>query len=311
MTNKIQETYTVESHRILHLNFNNFEEMKAYGKNWTCYSQYRFGTQPFGGQYDICQHRNFQIANAVYYDGLMYRGYAPKGTLTLAVIIDKQGSLTANRKVLNSGEILILDDNDEYEIAFSEHLRKGVISIKKEFADIYFPYLNRMVNKVYCDTDSRLKNLISHLENALDCENNDIESKLIQSLGSLSLEQQKEIPKKLSTKESLIFDIRDHIIERSEENIHIEDLALQFGMSEKTMQTGFKKLFGHTPKKFIKLLKLNLAYRDIEERDSKKTIGQIAMKYGFGNFGLFAQEYKRVYGVLPSETGKIRNSVTL
>ena len=68
------------------------------------------------------------------------------------------------------------------------------------------------------------------------------------------------------------------------------------------MQTAFRKLFGYTPKKFIKLLKMNLAHQDIIEVNNTKTISTIAMKYGFRNFGLFAREYKQLYGTLPSES---------
>jgi len=164
MINKIKQAYTVESDNIIHLSFDNFEQMATCGKNWSCYSQYRFGTQPFRGKYDICQHENFQIANVVYDDGLMYKGYAPKGTITLAVIIDKHGSLTANRKLLNKGEILILDDDHEYEIAFSHHLHEGVVSLRKEFVDKHFPYLYDMINKVYYDTNGTLKNMMLHLK---------------------------------------------------------------------------------------------------------------------------------------------------
>ena len=302
MTNITQKEYTVESQNILHLTFDNFDEMVEHAKNLSCYCQYRFGTQAFGGHYDICQHKNFQIANAIFHDGLMFKGYPPKGTLSFIVIIDKQGSLSANKQILNKGEILILDDNDEYEIAFSHHMQEGIISIKKEFVDAYFPYLNHMINKIYYDTNGILKNLIKHLENKKDCTDDDMQSWLIESLEALSLHKQKEITKKLSKKEALIFDIRDYIIEYSKKNIHIGDLALKFGMSEKTMQTGFKKLFGYTPKKFMKLLKMNLAREDIIENDGSKTISEIAMKYGFGNFGLFSKEYKQIYGLLPSKT---------
>ena len=302
MTNSIQKTFSIESQNILHLTFDHFEQMIAYAKNWSCYCPYRFGTHSFGGQYDIYQHENFQIANAIFHDGLMFKGYPPKDTVSLIVILDKQGSLTANKKLLQTGEILILDDQDEYEIAFSHYMQEGVISIKKEFVNACFPYLNHMVNKVYHDTNSVLKDLIEHLENKGECQDDNMQSRLIESIRYLSLKQQKEVPKKLSKKESVIFDIRDYMIEHPKKNIQIENLALKFKISEKTMQTAFRKLFGYTPKKFIKLLKMNLAHQDIIEVNNTKTISTIAMKYGFRNFGLFAREYKQLYGALPSES---------
>jgi len=302
MTSRKEKTFTVESDDILHFTFHTFEEMEEYGKDWSFHCRrYRFGVQPFKGTYNICQNENFQIASAVYHDGMMYNGYAPTGAITLTLIIDKHGSLTANRKILNIGEILILDNNDAFEIAFSHPIHKGVVSLRKDFVDTHFPYLHRMLGRVYADKNNVLKNLILSLEKNTEFQSSEKRSKLIESLKFLSLDTQEEITKKLSKKETLIFNVRDFIIQQAENNIPIEDLAEKFGMSEKTLQTGFKKIFGYTPKKFTKLLKLNLAHRDIIENDGDKTISEIAMKYGFGNFGLFAQEFKRLYGMLPSE----------
>lgn len=304
MTTKNQKEFSTESLEIFHFTFNTFYEMKTYAKDWSYHYIFRFGTQPFNGRYDICQNKVFQIANCVYSDGLMYSGHSPKDTITLSVVMEKDGSLTANKKILNSSEILVLDDSTEFEITFSHSVSKGVVSLRKDFVNTHFPYLTDMVNKVYDDQNHTLQNLVLQIREMTESTECDIQSKIIESIKSLSLEKQNEISKKLSKKEVLIFNVRDHIIKNIEENITIEALALDFNMSEKTLQTSFKKIFGYTPKKFIKLLKLNLAYRDIVENDGSKTISDIAMKYGFGNFGLFSAEYKDMYGFLPSENRK-------
>ncbi|BAF71912.1 AraC family transcriptional regulator [Sulfurovum sp. NBC37-1] len=302
MTTKKHPSLSVDDNDFFKFTFTNFREMEEFGKNWSFYCRYRFGVKPFKGTYNICQNEDFQIASAVYHDGMMYNGYAPTGAITLTLIIDKEGSLTANGKILNAGEILVLDDSDAFEIAFSHPIRKGVISLSKDFVDMHFPYLHQMLGRVYADRDDVLKDLILSLEENTEFKSSEIRTKLIEVLKFLSLDTQEKITKKLSKKEALIFDVRDYIIKLSEDNIPIEDLAKKFGMSERTLQTGFKKIFGYTPKKFTKLLKLNLAHRDIVKNDGSKTISEIAMKYGFGNFGLFAQEFKRIYGVLPSES---------
>jgi len=305
MTEKYQKSYIIESQKVLHFTFNNFKDMERYGKNWSFYDFFRYGTQPFKGRYDIYQHKDFQIANAIYEDGLMYKGYAPKNTITLAIIINKKGSLTVNQIPLNHNEILIMDDLSEYDTVFSQYVQIGTISMRKEFVNMHFPYLNHMINKVYIDTNSLLTNIIEQLTNNTECHDQSMKSQLIENIKRLSFKKQTVIPKKLSKKESLIFDIRKYLIKHAEENIPIENLALKFGMSDKTLQTIFKKIFGHTPKKFMKLLKLNLTYRDItEDNRSSETISKIAMKYGFNNFGLFSQKFKTMYGILPSKIGK-------
>ncbi len=301
MKSTIQKIYSTEHHNIFHFTFKNFTQMQEYGKNWEFYDQFRFGTQTFYGQYDIYMDEQIQVANSIYHDGLMYRGYAPKDCLTLTLILDKHGSLSANKKILEGSEILILDDTKEFEIAFSDYLQKGVVSINKKFVDTHFPYLHQMVGNAYKDTNDALKTLILNMQKKTDIDQKTIQSTVIQSIQSLSLETQKAIPKKLSKKESSIFNIRDYIIVHAQDKLSIEELAIKFDMSEKTMQTAFKKLFGYTPKKFFKLLKFNLAYRDLIKNDEEISIGEIAMKYEFTNFGLFSHEFKEIFGLLPSE----------
>ncbi len=304
MTNKKQKNYNVESHEVLHFTFSNFKEMRNYAKNWSLYDSFRYGTRLFKGQYDICQHENFQISNAIYEDGLINNGYPPKNTLTLAVIIHKKGSLTANKSILKEEEILIIDDQIPYEIAFSHYLQIGTISLSKAFVNANFSYLYKLTNKVYIDTDGVLSHMIEQLANTnhIKCNDSTIESKLIQNIMHLSLDTQVEIPKKLSKKTSIVFDIRDYLIEHIEQNISIEELTSTFNMSDKTLQTVFKKIFGHTPKKFMKLLKLNLAYQEIiKNNHSNGIVSKVAIKYGFYNFGLFSQEFKRMYGILPGK----------
>jgi AraC-like DNA-binding protein len=307
MTNKKQKNYSVESHEVLHFTFNNFQQMKNCAKNWSLYNSFRYGSKPFKGQYDICQHENFQIANAIYEDGLINNGYPPKDTLTLAVIINKKGSLTANKLILKEGDILIIDDQIPYEIAFSNYLQIGTITISKAFVNANFSYLYKMANKVFVDTDRVLSHMIEQLANPnhVKCNDSTIESKLMQNMMHVSLNTQVEIPKKLSKKTSIVFDIRDYLIEHIEQNISIEELTSIFDMSDKTLQTVFKKIFGHTPKKFMKLLKLNLAYQDIiKNNHSNGIVSKVATKYGFYNFGLFSQEFERMHGVLPSKIGR-------
>jgi len=302
MTTKNQKEFIQDSLEIFHFTFNTFDEMNTYAKNWLYHYIFRFGTQPFNGRFDICQNEMFQIANAVYSDGLMVSGFSPKDTITFTVIMEKTGSLTANRKFLNSGEVLILDDSTEFEIAFSHSVSIGVVSLRKDFANTYFPYLTNMLNKVYHDQNHTLQNLVLQIREMTESSECDIQSKITESIKSLSLEKQNKISKKLSKKETLIFNIRDYILENIEENITIGSLASEFNMSEKTLQTSFKKIFGYTPKKFIKLLKLNLVHKDIVKSDGSKTISEIVMKYEFRNFGLFSRNYKEMYGVLPSES---------
>jgi len=200
MTTKNQKEFIPESLEIFHFTFNTFDEMSTYAINWLYHYIFRFGIQPFNGRFDICQNEMFQIANAEYSDGLMISGFSPKDTITFTVIMEKTGSLTANRKILNSGEVLILDDSTEFEITFSHSISIGVVSLRKDFVHAHCPYLMNMLNRVYHDQNHTLKNLVLQIREMTESTECDIQSKITESIKALSLEKQNEISKKLSKK---------------------------------------------------------------------------------------------------------------
>ena len=53
----------------------------------------------------------------------------------------------------------------------------------------------------------------------------------------------------------------------------------------------------------MKTLKLNKAHEELQHADALTTnVSNIAMKWGFCNFGRFSKSYKALFDVLPSET---------
>lgn len=83
----------------------------------------------------------------------------------------------------------------------------------------------------------------------------------------------------------------------------IQSITEQFRISDKTLETSFKSLFGITPKRFIDLLKLNHSHEDLQLADVQTAnVSDIATKWGFSNFGRFSKGYRALFGVFPSET---------
>jgi len=119
----------------------------------------------------------------------------------------------------------------------------------------------------------------------------------------LSINTQKPLEKKLTNGEQKAFEIRNCIIGELENRIDINSLSKHARISDKSLQSSFKSIFGFPPKRFIHLLRLNLAHRDLTQKNSKETtVSNISLQWGFRHFGRFAKEYKEVFGVKPSET---------
>lgn len=96
---------------------------------------------------------------------------------------------------------------------------------------------------------------------------------------------------------------REFIHAHLTEELTIELLATQAGVSVRTLHNGFQHYLGISPMKYVKLQRLEGAYQDLK---MAKTLGitEVALKWGFSHLGRFAQEFKKRYGFLPSEAFK-------
>ncbi len=294
--NEIQKTLTLKNNTNLHTAFSNFEELEKFAQNWSFSCKYRFGTGDFSGEYDIYQDHDFQLARANYEDGLMYSGYAPDDTLSVVVILETQGNLCLNRIKMNLHEVLVFDSDKQYEIVFSKPLVVGVISIKKSFAKLHFPKLFNMLDSSFKDSNLALSKLIQTLQN----NTKEISKESFIDALRLSLGKEKALHKALTNGEKKAFEARDYILGELENRVNVSLLSERAKTSDKTMQSSFKALFGFPPKRFIHLMRLNLAHRDLTQNRELK-VSDISLKWGFKNFGRFAKEYKKIFGVLPSK----------
>ena len=85
----------------------------------------------------------------------------------------------------------------------------------------------------------------------------------------------------------------------NEEELNINSLIKQFGMSRAQFYRKIKDLTGHSPNNFIREIRLKNAVKMIEER--KGSISEIAYESGFNNPSYFSRCFFKRYGIQPSE----------
>lgn len=75
------------------------------------------------------------------------------------------------------------------------------------------------------------------------------------------------------------------------------------GLSERSLQYGFKEYLGMSPNQYLKIVRLNGARRDLLIASDKNTrVVDVALNWGFLEFGRFAGEYRTFFKELPSDT---------
>lgn len=97
------------------------------------------------------------------------------------------------------------------------------------------------------------------------------------------------------------------IDEHLRDNITVTEVCRASATSIRTLQRTFLEELGTSPKQYIQLAKFAAARRDLLTSNEDTPIGQVALCWGFWHMGQFAQDYRRLYGELPSETRNNRS----
>ncbi|MDR2239071.1 MAG: helix-turn-helix domain-containing protein [Zoogloeaceae bacterium] len=97
--------------------------------------------------------------------------------------------------------------------------------------------------------------------------------------------------------------MRTHV----EEPLTVEDLCRVLGVSRRTLQYSFQEVLQLNPVSYLRAIRLNGARRMLKSADPQRhSVQDIAARWGFWHLSHFANDYRRMFGELPSET--LRNT---
>jgi AraC family transcriptional regulator, ethanolamine operon transcriptional activator len=87
------------------------------------------------------------------------------------------------------------------------------------------------------------------------------------------------------------------------DGISIVEVCKHTGASRRSLECVFRSILGMGPGAYIRNLQLNRVRRDLLSGDQESiSIGDIAAQYGVWHWSRFSQNYKLLFGELPSET---------
>lgn len=106
-----------------------------------------------------------------------------------------------------------------------------------------------------------------------------------------------------SCRQYVIRKARSYMFEHIDQPITISDLCAHTRVSRRTLQYAFQEVLGTNPTRYLRVMRLNGARRDIRRQTSGHTVlADIAAKWGFWHPSRFASDYKSLFGELPSHT---------
>lgn len=112
-------------------------------------------------------------------------------------------------------------------------------------------------------------------------------------------------PVKAFRRSRLVQQANDYLQAHLDQTLTLTDLCHALGTSSRALCYGFQEMFGISPMSYLKILRLQGVYRALKAANSdNKTVTEIASQFGFYHLGYFAQDYRQMFGELPSETLK-------
>lgn len=101
----------------------------------------------------------------------------------------------------------------------------------------------------------------------------------------------------------------EYIQANADRPITVGELAEHVGVSTRSLYAGFQRFRGSSPKAILKSIRLERVRKDLLEASERRwTVTEVAMRWGFGHMSQFSADYKRRFGITPSETMQRSNS---
>ena len=112
---------------------------------------------------------------------------------------------------------------------------------------------------------------------------------------------------KPSRRAKLIAQAEKEILAHLEKPLTLKQLAQNLGSSSSALSYGFQDLFGLSPMRYLKVRRLNAVRQRLKASEPERcTITILASQFGFYSPCHFTQDYKAMFGELPSDT--LRNT---
>ena len=307
------EPLIIQEGFFLDKNYNNYEMMNDSAKNWKYNCTYQLKPNALSGRHRVLQLSSMQLGYVKRPGGMMNDSYPALDCITVAVIEECADKACFHRTKLHKGDIIFFDDSRPYNFVTNDSITFTVINIQNDISESLQPALSQALNHSIKDINNAFQTLVHDIWDNITNDSKEkrdkqyykkSEGKIIALLKEL-LETQTPMMTKLTKGEETALIIRDQVYAHMDGKISIESLAKQHNISERTLQKSFKSLFGFTPTKLIRQMKLNLVYRDLKYANAKnEKVSRVAQKWGFLHMGRFSNYYTELFGENPSQTLK-------
>lgn len=120
---------------------------------------------------------------------------------------------------------------------------------------------------------------------------------------TLRLARGPEVRALCPNRERIVRRLRAFLDASPESALNIADICDEIGVTRRTLQNATQEVFGISPQHYLKAIRLNAFRRALKVREpQRESIGDVAARWGFWHLSQLAQDYRRLFGELPSQT---------
>ena len=107
----------------------------------------------------------------------------------------------------------------------------------------------------------------------------------------------------------IVSEAREYVLANRERPIGVPELCERLHVSRRTLQYCFQDVLGIAPANYLRAIRLNGARRELcNASPGERSVQDVAAAWGFWHMSQFATDYRKLFGVRPSETLRIATS---
>jgi AraC family ethanolamine operon transcriptional activator len=109
----------------------------------------------------------------------------------------------------------------------------------------------------------------------------------------------------------VVSESRDYVLANRDRPVSVPELCEHLHVSRRTLQYCFEDVLGMAPASYLRVIRLNGARRDLCDASpgGAHSVQDVAAAWGFWHLSQFATDYRKLFGIRPSETLKAAQAV--
>ena len=106
-------------------------------------------------------------------------------------------------------------------------------------------------------------------------------------------------------RQSIVSEARDYVLFNRDRAVSVPELCEHLHVSRRTLQYCFQDVLGMAPATYLRAIRLNGARRDLSSASREsRSVQDVAAAWGFWHLSQFATDYRKLFGMRPSDTLK-------